>query len=159
MTHRFNLSRWQFAAVLGGIGVVLARSSPLWAISTESETSAGKAISRVQTILEHHIAKGYAPEIVALLGQGDEAHVVAAGKTAQKGFEPMQRDSIFRIASMTKPVTAAATMMLIEERKLRLDEPVDRLLPELAYRRVLKRIDAPLDVRCQRGGRSRLRTC
>jgi CubicO group peptidase (beta-lactamase class C family) len=46
---------------------------------------------------------------------------------------------------MTKPITAAAAMMLIEDGKLRLDEPVDRLLPELAERRVLKRIDASLD--------------
>ena len=58
---------------------------------------------------------------------------------------PMRRDTIFRIASMTKPITAAATMILVEECKLRLDEPVDRLLPELADRRVLKRLDGPLD--------------
>jgi CubicO group peptidase (beta-lactamase class C family) len=58
---------------------------------------------------------------------------------------PMRRDSIFRIASLTKPITAAAAMILVEECKLRLDEPVDRLLPELANRRVLKRIDGPLD--------------
>ena len=46
---------------------------------------------------------------------------------------------------MTKPITAVAAMILVEECKLRLDEPVDRLLPELADRRVLKRIDGPLD--------------
>jgi CubicO group peptidase (beta-lactamase class C family) len=46
---------------------------------------------------------------------------------------------------MTKPITAAATMMLVEDGMLRLDEPVDRLLPELANRRVLRRIDGPLD--------------
>ncbi len=57
----------------------------------------------------------------------------------------MRRDTIFRITSMTKPVTAAAAMILVEECKLRLDEPVDRLLPELADRKVLKRIDGPLD--------------
>jgi CubicO group peptidase (beta-lactamase class C family) len=44
----------------------------------------------------------------------------------------MRRDTIFRIASMTKPVTATAVMTLVEEGRLRLDEPVDRLLPELA---------------------------
>ena len=57
----------------------------------------------------------------------------------------MRRDTIFRIASITKPVTAAAAMILVEECRLRLDEPVDRLLPELADRQVLKRIDSPLD--------------
>ena len=57
----------------------------------------------------------------------------------------MRRDTIFRIASMTKPITAVAAMILVEECRLRLDEPVDRLLPELADRRVLKRLDGPLD--------------
>jgi CubicO group peptidase (beta-lactamase class C family) len=56
----------------------------------------------------------------------------------------MRRDTIFRISSMTKPITAAATMILVEECKLRLDEPVDALLPELAERKVLKREDGPL---------------
>ena len=64
---------------------------------------------------------------------------------AVSGSDAMSRDTIFRIASMTKPITAVTTMILVEECKLRLDEPVDRLLPELATRRVLKRIDGPLD--------------
>ncbi|MHA6795629.1 serine hydrolase [Pseudonocardia bannensis] len=46
---------------------------------------------------------------------------------------------------MTKPVAATATLILVEECRLRLDDPVDRLLPELADRRVLRRIDGPLD--------------
>ena len=48
---------------------------------------------------------------------------------------------------MTKPITAAATMILVEESKLRLDEPVERLLPELADRKVLKRLEGPLTTR------------
>jgi CubicO group peptidase (beta-lactamase class C family) len=55
------------------------------------------------------------------------------------------RDTIFRVASMTKPVIGAATMILVDEGKLRLDEPVDGLLPELANRRVLRSLDAPID--------------
>src|SRR5207247_1777933 len=54
-------------------------------------------------------------------------------------------DSLFHISSMTKPVTAAATMILVEECRLRLDDPVDELLPELSDRRVLTRLDSPLD--------------
>lgn len=57
----------------------------------------------------------------------------------------MQRDTIFRIDSLTKPITAVATMILVEECELQLDEPVDRLLPELADPEVLKRLDGPLD--------------
>jgi CubicO group peptidase (beta-lactamase class C family) len=57
----------------------------------------------------------------------------------------VRSDTIFRISSMTKPVTAVATMILLEECVVRLDEPVDRLLPELADRRVVRRIDGPVD--------------
>ena len=57
----------------------------------------------------------------------------------------MRRDTIFRISSLTKPIAAAAAMVLVEDGWLRLDEPVDRLLPELADRRVLKRLDGSLD--------------
>ena len=64
---------------------------------------------------------------------------------AAGGSDPIRRDTIFRISSMTKPITAVATMIRVEECKVRLDEPVDRLLPELAGRRVLKRLDGPLD--------------
>ena len=67
------------------------------------------------------------------------------GTTATDEARPMRRDTIFRISSMTKPITAVATMILLEECVLRLDEPVDRLLPELADRRVVRRIDGPVD--------------
>src|SRR5713226_4033008 len=71
-------------------------------------------------------------------------HEIMAGHV-EGGGEPMRRDTIFRIASLTKPVTAAAAMILVEEAKLRLDDPVDRWLPELADRKVLRVIDGPLD--------------
>src|SRR5260370_36346910 len=57
----------------------------------------------------------------------------------------MRRDTISRISSMTKPIIAVATMILVEECKLRLDEPVDRWLPELADRQGLRRLDGALD--------------
>ena len=58
---------------------------------------------------------------------------------------PMKRNTIFRIASLTKPITAAAAMILVEECKLRLDESIDQWLPELANRRVLKSISSQPD--------------
>ena len=70
--------------------------------------------------------------------------MTTVGRMAIDG-PPMQRNTIFRIASMSKPITAAAVMMLIDDGKLRLDEPVDHLLPELANRRVLRRLDGPID--------------
>jgi CubicO group peptidase (beta-lactamase class C family) len=67
------------------------------------------------------------------------------GNQSLDGPDPMLRDTICRIASMSKPITAVATMILAEECKLRLDDAVQKWLPELANRKVLKRIDAPLD--------------
>lgn len=58
---------------------------------------------------------------------------------------PMTRDTLFRIASMTKPVTSVAALMLIEEGKLKLDDPIAKWLPEFATMRVLKKADGPLD--------------
>src|SRR6266545_3897683 len=74
-----------------------------------------------------------------------EVYLDTIGAKAVGGSDPIRRDTVFRVASMTKPITAAATMILVEECRLRLDEPVDRLLPELAGRKVLKRLEGPLD--------------
>src|SRR6516162_10345728 len=73
-----------------------------------------------------------------------EVHLEAIGTTEAGGSTPMRRDTIFRIASISKQIAAAAAMTLVEECRLRLDDPVDGLLPELADRRVLTRLDAPL---------------
>ena len=100
-------------------------------------------LGRMRDVLAGHVERGV-PGLVALVSRRGEVHVDAIGLMAVGG-DPIRRDSIFRISSMTKPITAAATMMLVEECRLRLDEPVDRLLPELAGRRVLRRLDGPLD--------------
>jgi CubicO group peptidase (beta-lactamase class C family) len=81
---------------------------------------------------------------VALVARGDQVHVEALGSLAVGG-RPVARDSIFRMSSTTKPITAAATLAVVAEGLIGLDEPVERLLPELAERRVLKRMDGPLD--------------
>jgi len=85
------------------------------------------------------------PGLVYLVAHGDEVQVEAIGEKEFGSGDPMRRDTIFRIASMTKPVLSVATMMLVADGRLALDEPVDRLLPELADRRVLRNIDGPLD--------------
>ncbi len=67
------------------------------------------------------------------------------GAKSFSGTDPMRRDTLFRIASLTKPITAVAAMILVGECRLRLDDPIDPLVPELANRRVLKRPDGPID--------------
>jgi len=101
-------------------------------------------LARLEADLKANIAKGQPPGLVALVARGEQTHIWPLG-TMSLGGPPVPRDAIFRIASMTKPITTVAAMMLIEDGKLKLDEPIDRLAPELANRRVLKRPDGPLD--------------
>ena len=102
-------------------------------------------LGRMHDVMAGHVERGAVPGLVTLVSRRGEVHVDAIGMKVAGGTDPMRRDTLFRIASVTKPVTAAAAMILVEECKLRLDEPVDRWLPELADRKVLKRIDSPLN--------------
>ncbi|MFI9102081.1 serine hydrolase domain-containing protein [Streptomyces fildesensis] len=102
-------------------------------------------LDRMRDVMSGYVERGDVPGLVTLVHRRGETRVEALGTMAAGGTVPMRRDAIFRIASLTKPITAAAAMILVEECKLRLDEPVDRLLPELADRRVLQRLEGPLD--------------
>jgi CubicO group peptidase (beta-lactamase class C family) len=101
--------------------------------------------ARLHDALAAHVSRGAMPGLVALVSRRGETHVEAIGRQSFESDTPMRRDTIFRIASMTKPIAAAATLILVEQCKLRLDDPVDDLLPELAGRRVLKGLEGPID--------------
>ena len=106
-------------------------------------------LERMRAVLGAAVDRGEVPGLVALVHRRGETHVAALGAMAAAGDPgagvPMRRDAIFRIASLTKLVMAVAAMTLVEECRIRLDDPVDDLLPELADRRVLRRPDGPLD--------------
>jgi CubicO group peptidase (beta-lactamase class C family) len=102
-------------------------------------------LGRMHDVMTGYVERGEVPGIVTLVSRRGEVHVDAIGMKAVGGNDPMRRDTIFRIASMSKTIAAAAAMILAEECKLRLDEPIDRLLPELADRNVLRRLEGPLD--------------
>jgi CubicO group peptidase (beta-lactamase class C family) len=98
----------------------------------------------------HRVMSGYIerqeiPGLVALVSRHDDVHVAALGTMSVGHPAPMRRDTIFRIASLTKPITAVAAMILLEECKLRLDESIEPWLPELANRRVLKSMSSQPD--------------
>jgi CubicO group peptidase (beta-lactamase class C family) len=102
-------------------------------------------LGRMRGTLAAHVESGAVPGLVALVSRGAETHIYPIGTMQAGGGTPVRRDTIFRMASLTKPVTAAAVMLLVEECRLRLDDPVDPWLPELAARQVLKQIDGLLD--------------
>ncbi len=102
-------------------------------------------LRRLRDLLTRHVESGKIPGLVALVSRGDEIHVEAIGTMRHEGGTPMRRDTIFRLASTSKPITMAAAMVLLDECRMRLDDPIDQWLPELADRQVLKRPDGPLD--------------
>jgi len=102
-------------------------------------------LARMREVMAGHVASGRMPGLVTLVSRRGETHVDAIGHMAFENSAPMRRDTIFRIASLTKPITAAAAMMLVEDGKLRLDDQVDAWLPELKDRKVLRSIEGPLD--------------
>jgi CubicO group peptidase (beta-lactamase class C family) len=102
-------------------------------------------MTSLHDILQRHVSQGSAPGVVGLVARGDRVEVQAAGSVDVEGTAPMARDSIFRIASITKPVTAAAVMMLVDDGRITLDDPVDRWLPELASPMVVRMPKSPVD--------------
>jgi CubicO group peptidase (beta-lactamase class C family) len=105
-------------------------------------------LTRLRGQLQRRVDDGFAPGMLALLARRGEVHVEATGYLAYEGAgstTPMATDTIVRIASMSKPIVAACAMTLVEDGTLRLDDPVDDLLPELANMTVLADPTGPLD--------------
>jgi CubicO group peptidase (beta-lactamase class C family) len=101
-------------------------------------------LDHLHQVMAGYVERGAVPGVVTLLARRGKVVVDVIGAQAIGGA-PMQRDTIFRVASMIKPITAVAAMILVEACRLRLDDPVDAFLPELAHRRVLRSIASPLD--------------
>ncbi len=102
-------------------------------------------LTRLHDLLAAHVDEGQLPGLVALLARGDDVHVEVIGTPAFTDAAPLRRDAIFRIASLTKPITAVTALTFVDDTTLRLDDPIDELVPELANRQVLRAIDAALD--------------
>jgi CubicO group peptidase (beta-lactamase class C family) len=92
----------------------------------------------LNSLLQTYVSDGTLPGAVALVARGSSVEVAAVGSLDASGSAPMTRDSIFRIASITKPIAAAAVMLLVEDGKLTLDSPIDEWLPELAAPSVVR---------------------
>jgi CubicO group peptidase (beta-lactamase class C family) len=102
-------------------------------------------LTRLHEVMAGHVERGDMPGSIALVARHGRVHVDVIGTRTFGDAEPLQRDDVFRMTSMTKPITAAAVMALVDDGTLHPDAPVDDLLPELANRRVLRSIDARLD--------------
>jgi CubicO group peptidase (beta-lactamase class C family) len=95
-------------------------------------------LERIHTVTQRYIDEGKFAGIVTLIARrGKLVHFASVGKQEIEGDKPMKNDSLFRIYSMTKPITTTAAMMLFEEGALRLSDPVAKYIPEFAETKVL----------------------
>jgi CubicO group peptidase (beta-lactamase class C family) len=94
-------------------------------------------MTRLQDLLDTAVGSGTVPGAAALVARGHEVEIGSAGE-----LEP---DSIVRIASITKPITAAAVMLLVDDGLVALDDPIARWLPELAAPRIVRTPGSPID--------------
>jgi CubicO group peptidase (beta-lactamase class C family) len=104
-----------------------------------------RRIDRLAEVMARHVEQDDVGGAAWLAARDDDVEIGTAGVLTRGEAEPIRRDTLFRIASMTKPIAAVAALLLVEECRLRLDDPVDELLPELANRQVLLDPLGPID--------------
>lgn len=153
MTMRANRRDALRAGMLYGSSLALTTSSS--AVSAAVPTNSGEGLSdktaraaglepkslrKIETAMSQAVQDGEVPGLVTLLyRRGTVAHICAAGfQDLQDKSRTMKRDTIFRIASMSKPITAVATLILVEDGKIDLYDPVEKFIPELSNRKVLR---------------------
>jgi CubicO group peptidase (beta-lactamase class C family) len=104
------------------------------------------AKNSIETLIQQHVNAGDIAGAAALIWRdGKVSQVGAAGVRDLDSALPIERDTIFRIASLTKPITTAAALTLLDEGRFALDDPIARVAPELSNLRVLRDADGPLD--------------
>jgi CubicO group peptidase (beta-lactamase class C family) len=102
------------------------------------------SFEEIWTVPDAHVASGRIPGYVGAVRIRGEVAIRAGGSMAIGGA-PMRADTLFRLASVTKPVGGALALGLVQDGVIALDDPVSRWLPEVAAPRVLEAPDAPLD--------------
>jgi len=101
--------------------------------------------SRIQAALQKYVSEGQVAGVATLIWRGGAVRTDCVGWRDVEARLPIEPDTIFRIASMTKPITSVAALMLVEEGRLPLSDPVARYAPEFAHTRVLRAPEGPLD--------------
>ena len=148
--------------VLGGVAALLAAgvaigaarpqaAAPVLGVAppralAQPRVDAAAMLPATQGLFDGYVRDRRMPGIVGAFGWGDAPTTfVAAGRIADGTAAPLATaDSLWRVYSMTKPVTAAAAMILLDDGKLRLDDPVSKYLPAFAHMRVLTHPDTSL---------------
>ncbi len=121
------------AALLGIVFTSLVWADALPTAKPEDVGLSTERLARVTQVLKAEVARGQYPGAVALVARkGKIAYFESLGQRDPGTGAPMSKDAIFRLYSMTKPFTSVAAMMLVEEGRLVLSDPVSKFLPQLA---------------------------
>ena len=117
----------------------IQKSAPLSEADPETVGMSAERLNRIDFICKEHVETGNLPGIVALVARnGKIVFYEAYGMADNQSNRKMKKDDIFRIASQTKAITSTAVMMLWEEGKFRLDDPVSKYIPEFEEAKVLQ---------------------
>ncbi len=117
----------------------IQKSPVLTEASPESVGISAERLARIDKMCEEEVANGNVPGIVSLVARnGKIVHWKAYGMAENQTGRKMKRDDIFRIASQSKAITSTAVMMLWEEGKFKLDDPISKYIPEFKNQQVLK---------------------
>jgi CubicO group peptidase (beta-lactamase class C family) len=135
--------------VWAGILLALLVQGPCWVSDLQYSKPedlgfSSERLNAIDTFFTDKVEKGEMAGIVTLIARhGKIAHFSAMGYADLGNHRRMEKDTIFRLYSMTKPIAATALMLLYEEGKFQLDDPISKYIPELADLRVLRTPDAP----------------
>ena len=136
MTRNHRLLASSLSCVLASAAAAVGQDLPT--ARPESVGLSPERIERIATAVQRSIDNQRIAGAVTLVARhGQVAWFKAQGMADREAGKPMQRDSIFRICSMTKPITSVAAMILYEEGRFLLDDPISRYLPEFKNPKVL----------------------
>jgi CubicO group peptidase (beta-lactamase class C family) len=130
-------TRWISIALAQGIAILPLAAASVQAGKPEEVGLSPDRLQRIHETMQRHIAAGdIAGGVTLVARKGRVAHLEAHGLRDIDAKKAMQKDAIFRIASMSKPITGVAVMMLIEEGRIRLTDPVSKFIPEFKGQKV-----------------------
>lgn len=146
-SERFALDRRGLFGWAAGGAALTAFASPASAFwQAAANQTAASPFPETQAYIDSFVSNRRLPGAIAAVGRGHGVLTGAmAGTIALDSRVPVDFDTLWRIYSMTKPITGMAAMILIEEGKLRLDQPLSDILPAFASMRVLTSADAEVD--------------
>ncbi len=140
MKNLFTVLLLGIALTIGAQTTSIKKSPVLTEGSPESVGMSSERLARIEMMCETSVENGNIPGIVALVARhGKIVYYKAFGKADNQSGRDLKRDDIFRIASQTKAITSTAVMMLWEEGRFQLDEPISKYIPEFKNPQVLKK--------------------